>query len=349
MIKQLIECVPNFSEGRNPVVIRQIADAIISVGGIRLLHIDTGVSANRTVITFAGEPDGVVEAAFRGMKKASELIDMREHLGEHPRFGATDVCPLVPVHGITMEQTAEYARKLARRVGEELAIPVYCYEYAARNEERRSLANCRSGLYEGLPDKLKDPGWMPDFGPARFNAKSGATAIGARKLLVAYNVNLNTKSAVLAHAVACDVRESGRIKREGDLVSGKIVIDQNGLPVRVPGKLKKVRAMGWFIEEYGLAQVSMNLLDLDVTPIHLAFDEVCQSAKKHGLQVTGSELVGMISLQAMLDAGNYFLAKKQLPANGSDAEIIGMAVKAMGLDELSPFNPQERIIEYLLD
>ena len=347
-MSQLIECVPNFSEGRNPVIIKQITDAIESVDGIKLLNVDPGKATNRTVVTFVGTPEDVIEAAFYGIQKAAELIDMGHHHGEHPRFGATDVCPLVPIANISMEETVGYARKLAKRIGEELAIPVYCYEFAAQSEERKSLANCRSGEYEGLPQKLKDPNWKPDFGPAVFNARAGATAVSARNFLIAYNVNLNTTSTRRANSVAFDVREAGRVKREGNPVTGKTVMDENGQPVRIPGTLKKVRAIGWYIEEYGVAQISMNLTDITVTPIHMAFDEVCKSAEMRGLRVTGSELVGLIPLQAMLDAGKYFLRKQQRSTGISDSEIIKIAIKSMGLDELGPFNPQERIIEYML-
>ena len=348
-MNQLIECVPNFSEGRNPQVIKQITDAIESVEGVKLLNVDPGKATNRTVVTFVGSPDDVIEAAFRGVKKASELIDMSKHQGEHPRFGATDVCPLVPIANISMEETVEYAHKLAKRIGDELAIPIYCYEFAAQSEERKSLANCRSGEYEGLPEKLKDPRWKPDFGPAAFNASAGATAVSARNFLVAYNVNLNTTSTRRANSIAFDVREAGRIKREGNPVTGKVVKDENGEPVRVPGSLKKVRAIGWFIQEYGVAQISMNLTDITVTPVHIAFDEVCKSAEKRGMRVTGSELVGLVPLQAMLDAGKYFLRKQERSTGISDDEIIKIAIKSMGLDELGEFNPKERIIEYLLE
>ncbi|MGD9930361.1 MAG: glutamate formimidoyltransferase [Mangrovibacterium sp.] len=348
-MNQLIECVPNFSEGRNPLVIKQITDAIEGVEGVKLLNVDPGKATNRTVVTFVGSPGAVVEAAFQAVKKASEVIDMSQHHGEHPRFGATDVCPLVPVANISMEETVKYALQLAKRIGEELAIPVYCYEFAAQNEERRSLANCRSGEYEGLPQKLKDPNWKPDFGPAEFNAKSGATAVSARNFLIAYNVNLNTTSVRRANAVAFDVREAGRLLREGDPVTGKLVKDETGEPVRIPGSLKKVRAIGWFIEEYGIAQLSMNLTDISVTPVHVAFEEVCKSAEKRGMRVTGSELIGLIPLQAMLDAGKYFLRKQQRSTGIADEEIIKIAVKSMGLDELAPFDPKQRIIEYLLE
>ena len=347
-MKQLIECVPNFSEGRNLAIIKQITDAIESIKGIRLLNIDPGHATNRTVVTFVGEPEQVVEAAFQGIKRASELIDMRFHKGEHPRFGATDVCPLVPISNITMEETSEFARKLAKRVGEELNISVYCYEFSAFEEKRRSLANCRAGEYEGLSEKLKSTEWKPDFGPSTLNVRSGASAIGARNFLIAYNVNLNTTSVRLANSIAFDVRETGRILRDGDPVTGKIVTNESGEPIRIPGTLKKVRAIGWFIKEYGIAQISINLTDIETTPIHKAFDEVCERARDRGVRVTGSELIGMIPLQAMLDAGKYFLQKQHRSLGISDHEIIKIAIKSMGLDELAPFDPDKRIIEYLM-
>jgi len=347
-MKQLIECVPNFSEGRDHSLIKQLTDVIESVQGIRLLNVDPGYATNRTVVTFVGEPTLVVEAAFRAIKRASEIIDMRHHKGEHPRFGATDVCPFVPVSDITMKETVEYARTLAKRVGEELSIPVYCYEFAAFEEKRRSLANCRAGEYEGLAEKLKLAEWQPDFGPAAFNEQSGASAIGARNFLIAYNVNLNTSSLRLANSIAFDVREAGRIKREGDPVTGKIVRDEHGEAVRIPGTLKKVRAIGWYIREYGISQISMNLIDITTTPVHIAFDEVCERARDRGIRVTGSELIGMIPLQAMLDAGKYFLRKQHRSVGIPDHEIIHIAVKSLGLDELAPFDPDKRIIEYFL-
>lgn len=348
-MKQLIECVPNFSEGRDLSIIKQITDVIESVKGIRLLNVDPGYATNRTVVTFVGEPELVVEAAFLAIQRASELIDMRYHKGEHPRFGATDVCPFVPISDITMEETVEYARLLAKRVGNELNIPVYCYESAAFEEKRQSLANCRAGEYEGLAEKLKTAEWQPDFGPTTFNAKSGATAIGARNFLVAYNVNLNTTSVRLANSIAFDVREAGRIKREGDPLTGKIINDEHGEPVRIPGTLKKVRAIGWFIQEYGIAQISINLTDITITSVHQAFDEVCERARDRGIRVTGSELIGIIPLQAMLDAGKYFLKKQHRSVGIPDREIIKIAVKSLGLDELAPFDPDKRIIEYLLE
>lgn len=347
-MKQIIECVPNFSEGRELEVIRLITEVIEKVQGIKLLNVDPGYATNRTVVTFAGEPDVVVEAAFQAIKKASELIDMRHHTGEHPRFGATDVCPLVPVSGITMEETVGYARALAKRVGEELQIPVYCYEQAAFEPKRQSLANCRSGEYEGLSAKIVNPEWKPDFGPAMFNARSGAIAVGARNFLIAYNVNLNTTSVRRANAIAFDVREAGRILREGDPVTGKIVNDENGEPVRIPGTLKKVRAIGWYIKEYKMAQISMNLTDITVTPVHIAFDEVCDRAAERGIRVTGSEMIGLVPLQCLLDAGKYFLHKQKRSSGIPDEEIIEVAVHTLGLNELSPFDPQKRIIEYLL-
>jgi len=349
---KLIECVPNFSEGRDSKVIAEITEVIRQSEGVKLLNVDPGKATNRTVVTFAGEPEKVVEAAFRVIKKAAELIDMRKHHGEHPRFGATDVCPLVPLSGITMEETVEWAHRLADRVGRELEIPVYCYEFAASRPERVSLADCRSGEYEGLPKKLTDPEWKPDFGPSVWNervAGTGATAIGARNFLIAYNVNLNTTSVRRANAIAFDVREAGRVKREGDPFTGKMVTDKNGEPVRIPGSLSKVRAIGWFIEEYGIAQISMNLTDITVTPVHLAFDEVCEKARLRGIRVTGSELIGLIPLQSMLEAGRYFLRKQQRSTGIADAELIKIAIKSLGLDELAPFDPQKRIIEYMLE
>jgi len=348
-MKQLIECVPNFSEGRDEKIIRQITDAIQSVDGIKLLNVDPGKDTNRTVVTFVGEPEQVIEAAFQGAKMAAQLIDMSKHKGEHPRFGATDVCPLVPIANITMEETVVYARRLAQRMGEELGISVYCYEFAAATEERRSLANCRAGEYEGLKEKLQKPEWKPDFGPVVLNERSGATAVGARNFLIAYNVNLNTTSVRRANAIAFDVREAGRVVREGDPVTGKIVNDENGEPLRIPGTLKKVRAIGWFIRQYGVAQISMNLTDISVTSMHQAFDEVVERARERGIRVTGSELIGVIPLQAMLEAGKYFLRKQERSVGIPDEEIIKIAVKSLGLDELSPFDPKKRIIEYLID
>ncbi|TSA39003.1 MAG: glutamate formimidoyltransferase [Porphyromonadaceae bacterium] len=348
MNKRLIECVPNFSEGNNLPIIKQITDQIESVSGIRLLDVDPGKATNRTVVTFVGTPEDVIEAAFLGIRKACEVIDMRHHKGEHPRFGATDVCPFVPVSGVTMEETAEYARILARRVGEELQIPVYCYEFAAFEEKRKNLANIRSGEYEGLPEKLKDPEWEPDFGPSEFVSRTGSIAIGARNFLVAYNVNLNTTSIRRANSIAFDIREAGRILRQGDQVTGPVIKDENGEPVRVPGSLKKVKAIGWYIEEYGMAQISINLTDISITPIHVAFEEVCNKAIERGIRVTGSELVGLVPLDAMLQAGRYFLKKQQRSTGIPEKEIINIAVKSLGLDDLKPFIPKEKIIEYIL-
>jgi glutamate formiminotransferase/formiminotetrahydrofolate cyclodeaminase len=351
-MKQLIECVPNFSEGRDMTIIKQITDQIESVEGVRLLDVDPGKATNRTVVTLVGEPEAVLEAAFLAVKKASEIIDMRFHKGEHPRFGATDVCPLVPIKDITMEEVAEYARKLGERIGRELGIPVYCYENAAFTEERRNLANNRAGEYEGLPEKLKNPHWKPDFGPAEFTEKvalTGATAVGARDFLVAYNVNLNTTSTRRANAIAFDIREKGRPIREGNPITGKIKKDEKGSEVWVPGSLKACKAIGWYIEEYGIAQISINLTNISITPVHVAFEEACAKAQERGLRVTGSELVGLIPLKAMLDAGKYFLNKQQRSVGVSEKELVKIAVKSLGLDDLKPFNPKEKIIEYLLE
>ncbi len=348
MKQQIIECVPNFSEGNNMEVIKQITNEIESVEGVRLLDVDPGKATNRTVVTFAGTPEEVVEAAFKAVQKAGELIDMRKHKGAHPRFGATDVCPLVPVSNISMDETVEYARMLARRIGEELDIPVYCYEYAALDEKRRNLAYCRSGEYEGLSGKLKQEVWKPDFGNARFNARSGATAVGARDFLVAYNLNLNTTSTRRANAVAFDVREKGRAKREGNPITGKIVKDEEGNPVMIPGSLKAVKGIGWFIEEFGVAQVSLNLTNLSITPVHIAYDEVFKKAESRGVRVTGSEIVGLIPRKAMLDAGKYFLKKQRRSVGVSEKELIRIAVKSMGLNDLYDFKPEEKIIEYVL-
>jgi len=344
----LIECVPNFSEGRDPEVIRRIAARLGSVEGAALLHVDAGKATNRTVMTIAGTPEAVVEAAFRGIAEAAELIDMRHHTGEHPRMGATDVCPLVPISGITMKETADLARRLAARVGHELKIPVYAYEAAQPDPMRRNLSVIRSGEYEGLEQKMKQPAWTPDFGPATFNPKSGATVIGARDFLVAFNVNLNTTSTRRANAIAFDVREAGRPKREGHPLTGKVVNDAAGQPVMIPGTLKAVKAIGWFIPEYGVAQVSMNLVDLSVTPIHVAFDEVCRAAEARGIRVTGSELVGLVPLAALLQAGRHYLRKQQRSVGVSESELIKIAVKSLGLEELGPFKPEERIVEYRL-
>ncbi len=348
-MSQLIECVPNFSEGNDMSIIKQITDQIESIEGVKLLDVDPGKATNRTVVTFVGNPDAVVEAAFVAIKKASELIDMSKHKGEHPRMGATDVCPFIPISGITMDETVVYARKLAERVGKELEIPVYCYENAAFIKERKNLAYCRSGEYEALPVKLTKPEWKPDFGPAKFNANAGATAVGARDFLVAYNVNLNTTSTRRANAIAFDIREKGRPKREGNPITGKVVKDENGNQVMIPGSLKECKAIGWFIEEYGIAQISINLTNISITPVHVAFEEACKKAHERGLRVTGSELVGLIPLKAMLDAGKYFLKKQQRSVGVSEEELIKIAVKSLGLDDLKPFNPKEKIIEYLLE
>jgi len=351
-MKQLIECVPNFSEGVDMSVIKQITDEIEKIEGVKLLDVDPGAATNRTVVTFVGTPDEVVEAAFQAVKKAAEVIDMRHHKGEHPRFGATDVCPLVPVANISMEETVEYARKLAKRIGEELEIPVFCYENAAFTKIRRNLANCRSGEYEALPERITTKEWKPDFGPNEFNdrvAGSGVTAVGARDFLVAFNVNLNTTSTRRANAIAFDVRERGRTKREGNQLTGKIVKDENGKPVMIPGSLKCVKGIGWFIEEYGVAQISMNLTNISVTPVHIAYDEVWKKAEARGIRATGSELVGLIPLEAMLEAGRYFLRKQKRSVGIDNDELIKIAIKSMGLDDLKPFDPKERIIEYLLE
>jgi glutamate formiminotransferase/formiminotetrahydrofolate cyclodeaminase len=332
-MKRIIECVPNFSEGVNEAIINSITSAIAAVAGVKLLNVDPGKGANRTVVTFAGEPDAVIEAAYQAIKTAGELIDMRTQKGEHPRMGATDVCPLIPVSNITLDETAAYAIQLAKRVGEELQIPVYLYEHAQANKQRSDLSVIRAGEYEGFFTKIKQPGWQPDFGPAELDAKRGATVIGARDFLIAYNVNLDTTSTEIAHAIAQKVRASGRV-----------VNNQH-----IPGTLKNVKAIGWYIKEYGKAQVSMNLTNMALTPIHVVFNEVCKKAAEHGVKVTGSELIGMIPLKAMLDAGRYFL-NKQNPSSpmATESELIVIACKTMGLDELAAFNPRGRIIEYLL-
>ncbi|MEI6816952.1 MAG: glutamate formimidoyltransferase [Bacteroidota bacterium] len=347
-MKKLVECVPNFSEGRDLAIINQIADAIRSVEGIKLLNVDPGKATNRTVMTLVGEPMDVVEAAYRGIEKAAELIDMTKHFGEHPRMGATDVCPLIPVANISMEETAEFAKILGKRVGEELGIPVYLYEAAQSNAARKNLSVIRAGEYEGFPKKILLPEWKPDFGDAKFNEKSGATVIGARDFLIAYNVNLNTKSVKRANSVAFDIREAGRVKRTGDPVNGPIEKDENGNEIRIPGKLKGVKAIGWYIEEYGIAQVSINITNFRETPLHVVFEETRKSADERGIRATGSELVGLVPLSAMTDAGKFFLRKQGLSLGVSDAELIHIAVKSMGLDELGPFNAEERIIEYQL-
>lgn len=336
-MKKLIECVPNFSEGRDLNIIRQITDRIESVEGVKLLNVDPGKATNRTVVTFVGEPDAVIEAAFRAISKAAELIDMRTHKGEHPRMGATDVCPLIPISNITMEETVMYAKKLAERVGKELAIPVYLYEAAQSNPERKNLSVIRAGEYEGFFTKIKQAEWKPDFGPSEFPAGSGASVIGARDFLIAYNANLNTTSVRRANSVAFDVRENGRK-----------VKNEKGEEIVQPGACKSVKAIGWFIEEYGIAQVSMNLTNISITPLHIAFDECVKSAHKRGMRVTGSELVGLVPLKALTDAGKYFLEKQNRSSGVSEKELVRIAIKSMGLDELSPFKPEERVIEYLL-
>lgn len=335
-MKKLIECVPNFSEGINLSIIKQITDVIESVEGIRLLNVDPGKATNRTVVTFVGEPEAVTEAAFLAIKKAGELIDMRSHRGAHPRMGATDVCPLIPIAGITLEETAQYARQLAERVGRELHLPVYCYEAAQPDKTRSNLSVIRAGEYEGFFKKINDPVWKPDFGPAEFDSKRGATVIGARDFLVAYNINLNTTSTRRANAVAFDIREAGRNRVE------------NGTTINIPGSLKAVKAIGWYIEEYGIAQISINLTDIRTTPIHVAFDEACKKATERGMRVTGSELVGLVPLKALTDAGRYFLQKQSRSTGVSEKELIKIAVRSLGLDELAPFDPEKRIIEYLL-
>lgn len=347
-MKPLIECVPNFSEGNDPVIIGKITEVIEKTIGVKLLNVDPGKATNRTVVTFVGDPAAVIEAAFRAISKAAELIDMSSHKGAHPRMGATDVCPLIPVSGITLEETAEWSKKLAKRVGEELGIPVYLYEAAQPNEKRNNLSVIRTGEYEGLAEKMKDPAWKPDFGPAVMNVRSGATVIGARDFLIAYNVNLNTRSVKRANSIAFDIREAGRVKRTGNPVSGPIAKDEHGNEIRIPGKLKGVKAIGWFIDEYNIAQVSINITRFRETPLHIVFDECAKSAIDRGLRVTGSELVGLVPLSAMLEAGRYFLRKQRLSSGVSDAELIHIAIKSMGLDELSTFDPKKRIIEYCL-
>ncbi len=351
-MKQLIECVPNFSEGRDMAIIKQITDEIERVEGVKLLDVDPGAATNRTVVTIVGTPDEVLQAAFAAVKKASELIDMSNQKGEHPRFGATDVCPLVPISNITMEETVEYARKLGDKIGKELLIPIYCYENAAFETKRQNLANCRSGEYEGLKEKLSNPEWKPDFGPDHYNEsikRTGVTAVGARDFLVAFNVNLNTTSTRRANAIAFDVRERGRVKRDGNPLTGKIVNDKQGKPIMIPGSLKEVKAIGWFIDEYDVAQISMNLTNISITPVHIAYDEVWKKAEARGIRVTGSELVGLVPLEAMLEAGRYFLRKQKRSVGVDNNELVRIAIKSMGLDDLSEFNPKEKIIEFMLD
>lgn len=349
-MKQLIECVPNISEGRDMNKIQAIASVVETVEGVKLLDIDPGKTTNRTVITFVGEPEPVIEAAFLLIKKASELIDMRVQKGEHPRMGATDVCPLVPIAGIEMDEIIPYAHRLGERVGKELGIPGYFYEEAAKTEIRKNLAICRQGEYEGL-DKLSSADWAPDFGPAAFNdaaKKTGATAIGVRDFLVAYNVNLNTTSTRRANAIAFDIREAGRVKKEGNPLTGKQVLDANGEPVRIPGTLKAVKGIGWYIEEYGIAQLSLNLTNISVTPVHIAFDESCKKALDRGIRVTGSEIVGLLPLKCLTQAADYYLTKQERSLGISEAEKIKIAVKSLGLDDLTPFDPNKKIIEYMI-
>lgn len=350
-MRKLVECVPNFSEGRDMSVIEQITSEIKSVAGVSLLNVDPGQATNRTVVTFIGEPEVVCEAAFKVIKKAKELIDMRHHHGAHPRIGATDVCPLVPVSGISMEETVEYARHLAERVGKELSIPVYCYESAAFRPDRKNLAVVRAGEYEGLANKLSDANTKPDFGPSDFTeevAKSGASIIGARDFLLAVNFNLNTTSTRRANAVAFDVREKGRVKREGNPITGKKVLDENGNEVYLPGTLKGTKAIGWYIKEYGIAQVSMNITDMNQTPLHVAFEEVSAKAAARGLRVTGTEIVGLVPKRVLIDAGKYFLKKQQRSDGISESEIIKIAVKSLGLEDLAPFDVNEKVIEFLI-
>jgi glutamate formiminotransferase len=348
-MKKLIECVPNFSEGRDLEIIRQITDAIESVEGVSLLDVDPGASTNRTVVTFVGNPDAAVEGAFRGIKKAAELIDMRRHKGAHPRMGATDVCPFIPVSNVSWEEAIEYANRLGKRVGEELKIPVYLYERAAKGQARSNLSVIRAGEYEGFFEKIKQPEWRPDFGPLVFNEKSGATVIGVRDFLVAYNVNLNTKSVRRANSVAFDVREQGRTKTEDGTPYGKPVLDSSGEPVRVPGMLKHVKAIGWFVKEYGIAQVSMNLTNIEKTPLHAAFDACCEAASNRGLRVTGSEIVGMVPKKCLVDAGRYFLRKQKWSEGAPEEELIDLAIRSMGLGELKPFDPKDKVIEFKIE
>lgn len=351
MNQQIIECVPNISEGRDLKKINEIANSVLEIEGVQLLDIDPGKATNRTVITFVGEPKKVIDAAFLLIKKASELIDMSTHSGEHPRFGATDVCPLIPIANITMDEVTDYAHQLGERLGKELGLSGYYYENAATKPERKNLATVRSGEYEGLQKKLSDSNWQPDFGPVEYNStikKSGVTAISARDFLVAYNINLNSTSTRRANAIAFDIREAGRIKREGNPATGKKVLDDKGNPVRIPGRLKAVKGIGWYIEEYGIAQISYNLTNISITSMHVAFDETVKVAQERGIRVTGSELVGLVPLQAMLDAADYFLKKQNRSLGISESEKIKIAVKSLGLDDLKPFNPEEKIIEYVM-
>lgn len=350
--RQIIECVPNFSEGRDMAVIKQITDEIEACEGVRLLDVDPGEATNRTVVTFVGEPEAVVEAAFRAVKKAGEVIDMRHHHGEHPRIGATDVLPLVPVSGITLEECAQLARKLAERIATETGIPCYCYEAAALKPERRNLAVCRAGEYEAIPEKLADPAKAPDFGARPYDesiARTGCTVVGARDFLIAVNFNLNTTSTRRANAIAFDVREKGRPERIGNPITGEIRRDENGKPVMIPGTLKGTKAIGWYIKEYGIAQVSMNITDINATPLHAAFDEVCRCAEARGVRVTGTEIVGLVPERALIDAGKHFLRKQHRSTGIPKEDILDIAIKSMGLSDLRPFEPKEKVIEYLLD
>ena len=352
MQKRIIECVPNFSEGRNAETIKQITDAIESVKGVKLLDVDPGEATNRTVVTFVGEPEAVMNAAVASIKRATELIDMRQHKGAHPRMGACDVCPLIPVSGITMEECAELARGLAKRIADELGVPTYCYEAAAFKPERRNLAVCRKGEYEALPERMTSIEEQPDFGARAFDegiARTGATAVGARDFLVAVNYNLNTTSTRRANAIAFDVREKGRPMREGNPIVGKIIKDENGEPVMKPGTLKACKAIGWFIDEYGIAQVSMNMTDLSVTPLHVAFDEVCRAADARGVRVTGTEIVGLVPKKVLVDAGRYFLRKQHRSTGVPERELVRIAIETMGLSTLKEFKPEEKVIEYMLE
>ncbi len=350
--KQIIECVPNFSEGRNKEVIKQITDEVERVKGVKLLDVDPGEATNRTVVTFVGEPQVVVEAAFRCVKKAAQLIDMRQHHGAHPRMGATDVCPLIPVAGITLEECARLARQLAERIAAELKVPCYCYEAAAATPERKNLAVCRKGEYEGLPERMTSPADAPDYGARAWDeqlARTGCTAVGARDFLIATNFNLNTTSTRRANAIAFDVREKGRPQREGGSPVGKPMKDAAGKTIMIPGTLKSTKAIGWFIDEYGIAQVSMNITDINVTPLHVAFDEVCRCAQNRGIRVTGTEIVGLIPKRTLIEAGRYFLKKQNRSTGIPEEDILKIAIKSMGLDDLKPFNPREKVIEYLLE
>ena len=350
--RKIVECVPNFSEGRNKEVIRQITDVIAQHEGVKLLDVSPGEATNRTVVTFAGDPEAVVEAAFQAVKKAAELIDMRQHHGAHPRMGATDVLPLVPVSGVTLEECAQLARQLAERIAKELEVPCYCYEAAALRPERKNLAVCREGEYEALPEKMAQRELAPDFGARPYDekvARTGCTAVGARDFLIAVNFNLNTTSTRRANAIAFDVREKGRPRREGNPIVGKVIKDEQGNPVMMPGTLKATKAIGWYIEEYGIAQVSMNITDIRITPLHVAFDEVCRHAEKRGLRVTGTEIVGLVPERTLIEAGKYFLHKQQRSSGIPKEDVLKMAVKSMGLDDLAPFNPEEKVVEYLLD